>query len=81
MVDSIHCCAKGCNEVVMLRRLSLEEKIKALMILHGDEVDTGPAENDLNSSPHGRERVSSPVPVLSTTLYHPYHPHLFIIFR
>lgn len=54
-VDSGHLCLEGYNEVVMLRRLSLEQKEDALNIL----LKGSKRYDALHKHPHGEGNVSS----------------------
>ena len=63
-VDSVHYCHSGCNEVVMLKRLTHAEKLDAMKILFNcvrKDLDADKASlNVITEGPHGPKSVSSP---------------------
>jgi len=61
-VDSGHLCLAGYNEIVMLRRLPLYHKVKAMNILtsrYFSNDPTMPQYDGLHKLPHGSDNVSS----------------------
>ena len=61
-VDSVHYCHSGCNEVVMLRRLTDAQKKDAMQILFskspGDAAASDATTNVLTVLPHSPRSVS-----------------------